>query len=245
MWLGTVVAGRPAIRGERWAVVDERRLPRPVRRVATSVTTFGYPWMYFPLAFLIAAECRRRGIQGGTIVPASAGVGWAVHRAIKTCIHRDRPPSQRGQSNYRRAYPSGHTAGATAVATATAYLLWRGHQPMRRVLLVALLPPSLVGASRVILGKHWLTDVLGGWCTGIAAAAFVVSECARAQSARPIGSQVRSGPRVVRSCRTSAVGKLPPKILRDGRASSGVVPARTTRSARRSSQPRSDAQVPG
>jgi undecaprenyl-diphosphatase len=33
---------------------------------------------------------------------------------------------------------------------------------------VAILLTAMIGLSRIYLGLHWTTDVLGGWCVGAA-----------------------------------------------------------------------------
>jgi membrane-associated phospholipid phosphatase len=70
---------------------------------------------------------------------------------------------QAGPAYRRVSFPSGHAAAAFALAGIWVMGL-RGRRPWRGLLLV---PASLVGLSRIMVGVHWPLDVLwgmlGGW----------------------------------------------------------------------------------
>jgi undecaprenyl-diphosphatase len=69
------------------------------------------------------------------------------------------------------SFPSGHAAmSATVFLTVGALLAsTRQRRSERAYILVCSMALSmLVGVSRVVLGAHWATDVLGGWTFGCA-----------------------------------------------------------------------------
>lgn len=110
----------------------------------------------------LAAATRSRIVQR---------VDDAVERRVRPL--RPRHAVLRGKSE--PAFPSGHTADATAVLATGAYLLVREElAPSAAVAPVVAGLALSVGASRVALGWHWTSDVVGGWLTGIA----VASGCA-------------------------------------------------------------------
>lgn len=65
------------------------------------------------------------------------------------------------------------------------------HRERTYIVLVAALLALLVGVSRVGLGAHWATDVLGGWAFGVAwAMAWLVLSQWLARPALPLAEHI-------------------------------------------------------
>lgn len=92
----------------------------------------------------------------------------AVNNVVKAIVTRDRPAIHRLVHASGYSFPSGHTASAAATYAAVA-LLMGSHRSRRTKALLAGIAGALtviVGASRVLLGAHWFTDVLAGAALG-------------------------------------------------------------------------------
>ncbi len=113
------------------------------------------------------------------ILVLSVPGGVALNLLLKTAFHRERPLLEHPLvvlNSY--SFPSGHTMGATLLFGLAAVLgfyrvrTWRG-----RVWIVAAASCAvfLVGLSRIALGAHFLSDVLGAVAAGLAWLAVCVT----------------------------------------------------------------------
>src|SRR4030095_2260621 len=81
------------------------------------------------------------------------------------------------------AFPSGHTANSMTASLATA-LLAAPASYRRPVAIAALILSLMVGLSRVYLGVHWPSDVIGGWALGLIATGLAVTVADRSGALR-------------------------------------------------------------
>jgi len=116
---------------------------------------------------------RRRRSWRPLVMMAAAFLGAAgLYDIVKPAVGRARPPAalQVGGPDIGRAFPSGHATQTISFYGMLAIVLILAYAPRRRWTLVigAALVTLVVGASRLYLGVHWLTDVLGGYALGLA-----------------------------------------------------------------------------
>jgi membrane-associated phospholipid phosphatase len=92
-----------------------------------------------------------------------------VTNLTKVLVDRPRPPKMYNLTGFSGAsFPSGHAATAAATYAAIALLVGRGRSQRTKALLAAAAAAIAVGVAttRVLLGVHWLTDVLAGLAVG-------------------------------------------------------------------------------
>jgi undecaprenyl-diphosphatase len=102
------------------------------------------------------------------ILAASLAGASALSNLTKLAVARARPEDGLVDT-IGYAFPSGHSTAAAAGWIALAFVVGATVATRRARLLIlaaALLIIAIVGASRVYLGVHWSTDVLGGWALG-------------------------------------------------------------------------------
>ncbi len=163
---------------------------------------FDEPVIAFVAGLRISPEAWRAitELGGVALVPVGVGlVGWLLWRrrlvdaavvavaligatlftdAVKDMIARPRPPGEQLAPAAGFAFPSGHTLNSTATYGLVALYVWRSRlAPAARRVAVAILAaiPFLVGLSRIALGVHYPSDVVGGWLAGLAVVAAVAA----------------------------------------------------------------------
>ncbi|HEX7878324.1 MAG TPA: phosphatase PAP2 family protein [Candidatus Eisenbacteria bacterium] len=138
-----------------------------------AVTFLGDPIPPLLVAALASAWLFRMGQQWPGVFVLISTAGLPLNFLIKELIRRPRPAGDSVNvllDVVGRSFPSGHAMTATMVYGFLAYLGFvLPARPLHRALLVALFTilPLLIGFSRVYLGVHWASDILGGWTAGL------------------------------------------------------------------------------
>lgn len=138
-------------------------LPQSLRWIVLLITQFGSFWL---IAGLVIGLFIKHSYNLAYRLSFSIAVSFILIEFLKRLIDRPRPPEALGTMHYEfsvsgSAFPSGHTAFATAASlTVWPYVPKNYHW-------ILVLWPLLVGFSRIYLGVHAPLDIIGGFAVGI------------------------------------------------------------------------------
>ena len=134
------------------------------------VTDVGGTWFVIALGILVCVvEYARLPNRWIPVFLLTVVIGEVLLvNAVKELLHRVRPTFNPIAETLGPSFPSGHSATAAAFYAAVALVLARRRSPSTRTLLVgtAVVVAIGVAASRVLLGVHWLSDVVAGLAFG-------------------------------------------------------------------------------
>lgn len=108
--------------------------------------------------------------EPGTLLICVGGAA-VLDQVLKVGFHRGRPELWRLGAATGYSFPSGHAMVAVAFYGFIAYVAYvhaKESHTGRTIALLLLLMPLAIGASRIYLGVHWPSDVLGGLVAGAA-----------------------------------------------------------------------------
>ncbi|MCX4775982.1 phosphatase PAP2 family protein [Streptomyces sp. NBC_01264] len=174
----------------RWAL--EHRPPALTSglRLLAATGTGPLPYLCAAGAGWIAGHDDRSRLRAAAYATAFLVAAQAARYALVYSLARVRPPAADWATHASGfAFPSGHSATSALVAGLLALSLCRRTGPAAHRRIRVLLGCWAVGValSRVCLGVHWPTDILGGWLYALiwlsAAAAWLRS----GPGARPFG----------------------------------------------------------
>ena len=162
--------------GDEWALLELRQLRAGWLTLAINVVYLAgwgnYLLPYLPM-FIVAFVALSKRWSDSLLLAACGVAPAALNLALKELAARPRPDADLAlvlETGY--AFPSAHTVFVTAFYGALIYLLsyWEvfpGFPALRWALqgILALFILT-VGASRVYLGVHWPSDVVGGFLFG-------------------------------------------------------------------------------
>ena len=121
-------------------------------------------------------------------------VGQGLSSGLKVAFGRERPDEALHlEAVSTLSYPSGHaTLGAVVYLTLGAVLAATRVRWRERIFIlgVAALVACLIGVSRVYIGVHYPTDVLGGWSLGLAWALLCLTAARWVERRRAAGRGV-------------------------------------------------------
>jgi membrane protein DedA with SNARE-associated domain/membrane-associated phospholipid phosphatase len=178
--LGSELDERTLLVGDRVALdIADRLYAKPVRDVVVVVTALGS----FPVVAVVVAATavwaavHRRYVEA-LVLPVAFLLTWLAVQVAKDAYGRPRPPDPH-MSAAGMAYPSGHAAYSVAWVACAVVLVRAGSSFATRFAAVtaAVVLAVVIGASRVYLRVHYLSDVEGGWAlaTAIFALAGIVA----------------------------------------------------------------------
>jgi len=158
-----------AVTRNLWGYIDRRdhrlmqrmnrwRAPRWIRIWMIAATRMGDGWIWYGLGLMLLA-------YGGQ--QRFSAVGIFVFKALKKLSQRPRPCQiephcwSKVLPPDQFSFPSGHTMTAFSIALVVSYF----YPPLEGVLFFLALS---IAVSRIVLGMHFLSDVLAGVVMGVA-----------------------------------------------------------------------------
>lgn len=140
---------------------------RALQVLMQGLTALGTEYGVIVLLIMISAWLwRRRAYPELLMYLGIALAGFVTEVSVKILVHRARPVSWLGLTADGYSYPSGHAIMTFILAAGLVLVLRRLGMSRWWKTAILLCLAAGVGISRVYLGVHWPTDVLGSWLMG-------------------------------------------------------------------------------
>jgi undecaprenyl-diphosphatase len=157
---------------------DSTNIARPLgpdwfAETMRDITSLGSVVVALGFAAIVSGYFLWSGHRGAAALLFGSAVGaLLLNNLLKFAIDRPRPDAiLQAARVFTSGFPSGHaTLSCVTYISAAALLGTSSHElrVRRYMMAVAILVVALIGFSRIYLGVHFPTDILGGWCIGAA-----------------------------------------------------------------------------
>jgi undecaprenyl-diphosphatase len=143
------------------------RAPRWIRYWMIAATRMGDGWLWYGLGGMLLIYGGPQRFAAVGAAGAAGIIGVAVFKALKTLSQRPRPCQfephcwSKVLPPDKFSFPSGHTMTAFSIALVVSYFYPSLEGPLFFLALS-------IAVSRVVLGMHFLSDVLAGAVLGVA-----------------------------------------------------------------------------
>lgn len=141
------------------------------------VTELGF--VYFLILFMICFCVATRFDLRSAILGFGTLVIYITNELVKMIFLRERPlESMQWMTEHSTSFPSGHSMTSIFFYTVMAYFVWHSVRPGKKtkytLSILSIVAIFLVGLSRIMLGVHYFTDVIGGYLLGFSLAMLAI-----------------------------------------------------------------------
>lgn len=154
---------------DRVVIKQVLRLPSWVRPIMLLATLLGQPPITVGLAAGIIGFAVARGNELFFWLGVIAIATFTISSVMKIWLRRARPDNEyvRNMIIHTYSFPSGHAAGSVVCFSLLAYVAAAIYTPLTIAVIAGIIITCfLIGVSRIYLGAHYPSDVVGGWIVG-------------------------------------------------------------------------------
>lgn len=141
-------------------------------RVLQAISFMGSPpWLAVIVGAVVVYVLRRRRVRLAVFLVATTLAGGLIDTAVKIAVDRDRPSLDSPVATaHGQSFPSGHSMSSTVAYGALLLVLLPALAPRARRPAVggAVVLVLAIGFTRLALGVHYVSDVIGGYALGLA-----------------------------------------------------------------------------
>lgn len=172
--LGTIADGvrnQEVFALDTWATPFLHGIQSPAfNALMNGLTAMGSTLIVLPIFVLVAGSLVASKRYGAALFLTVALVGsLAIDATMKLIFERPRPKLDYATVLPDYSFPSGHAMNGVVFYVSIALIAWSVFG--RRIGLISTAVAAIlafgIGVSRIDLGYHYLTDVLGGWLAGV------------------------------------------------------------------------------